>query len=149
MENLYEVLDCKPAATAEELRQAYLRLAKQHHPDKQTDGDISGKSKEMFVRVQRAWNVLSNPELRKHYDSRWRSQETYQELPVQEEVDLSQFEYDIDAKDYWYGCRCGGCYMLSLPDVEVQVKFVCCDYCSLMVRVIYAETEHCGPQALG
>lgn len=34
MENLYEILQCAPTATKDELRRSYTRLARKHHPDK-------------------------------------------------------------------------------------------------------------------
>jgi len=59
--NLYATLGVTPDASTNELRHAYRALAKTLHPD------ISGH-REKFVAVKRAFDILSNPERRAHYD---------------------------------------------------------------------------------
>ena len=51
----YEVLGLEPGATSAEIRAAYLRLAKKHHPDKNS-GDRA--SEWIFKEVQRAYEAL-------------------------------------------------------------------------------------------
>lgn len=59
--NYYEILDLKPSATAEEIKAAYLRFTKLVHPDK-------GGSGALFDQVKRAYETLSDPDLRDQYD---------------------------------------------------------------------------------
>jgi len=59
--SLYDDLQVAPTATAKEIKAAHRRLAKEHHPDK-------GGEHNNFVRVQKAYEVLSDPFRRKHYD---------------------------------------------------------------------------------
>ncbi|CAJ1427144.1 unnamed protein product, partial [Effrenium voratum] len=62
---LYSALGVRPGASQGELREAYLRLAKQHHPD--TSG--SGTCTTRFQRVQLAWETLRDPQRRMAYDA--------------------------------------------------------------------------------
>src|SRR5436305_662623 len=60
----YEVLGVSRNATAEELQQAYRRLARANHPDVNRDPG----AEERFKEINDAYHVLSDPELRKRYD---------------------------------------------------------------------------------
>ncbi|MBD8044177.1 DnaJ domain-containing protein [Arthrobacter sp. Sa2BUA2] len=62
-QTLYEVLGVTPSATADEIRSAYRRAARQTHPD-------HGGSSERFHQVSEAYQVLSNAEQRAAYDLR-------------------------------------------------------------------------------
>lgn len=61
----YETLGVSPNATQNEIKQAYRRLARQHHPDVNPgDNDADGRFKE----INEAYQVLSDPEKRQVYD---------------------------------------------------------------------------------
>lgn len=57
----YEVLGVTPATDDETLRRAYRLRLRETHPD--TGGDAA-----VFIRVQRAWEVIGTPESRAAYD---------------------------------------------------------------------------------
>lgn len=61
----YEVLGIPRNATPDQVKRAYRKLAKQHHPDR-NPGDKTAESR--FKEVQAAYEVLSDPEKRKLYD---------------------------------------------------------------------------------
>jgi molecular chaperone DnaJ len=63
---LYDTLGVQKGASAEEIKKAYRKLAAQYHPDK-NPGDASAEEK--FKEVQNAYDVLSDAEKRKQYDS--------------------------------------------------------------------------------
>lgn len=60
----YASLGVEPTATAEEIRKAYRRLARQHHPDVSKEEG----SEERFKEVSEAYQTLSDPEKREAYD---------------------------------------------------------------------------------
>ncbi|KAK3270308.1 hypothetical protein CYMTET_21288 [Cymbomonas tetramitiformis] len=62
----YEVLDIKPDATQAEIKRAYYLLARQLHPDKNKDDPTAAAR---FQELGEAYQVLSNEELRKKYDT--------------------------------------------------------------------------------
>jgi DnaJ-class molecular chaperone len=61
----YEVLGVSPRADQKTLKRAYRRLARKYHPD-QNPGDPAAE--ERFKKIAEAYQVLSQPELRRRYD---------------------------------------------------------------------------------
>src|SRR5437667_1146063 len=61
----YEVLGVKPNATADEIRKAYRKLAKEFHPDL-NPGKPAAEAR--FKAVAAAYDLLSDPEKRARYD---------------------------------------------------------------------------------
>jgi molecular chaperone DnaJ len=64
--NLYDVLGVPMNASAGDIKKAYRKLAREHHPDR-NPGDKAAE--ERFKEVQAAYDVLSDPEKRKTYDT--------------------------------------------------------------------------------
>jgi molecular chaperone DnaJ len=62
----YKALGVDKKASDEEIKKAYRKLARKHHPDA-NHGDE--KSEERFKEIQEAYSILSDPEKRKAYDS--------------------------------------------------------------------------------
>mmetsp|Transcript_6017 Transcript_6017/g.12677 ORF Transcript_6017/g.12677 Transcript_6017/m.12677 type:complete len:419 (-) Transcript_6017:289-1545(-) len=58
---LYETLEVEKTATAKEIKKAYFRLSKTHHPDK-------GGDEHKFKEISAAYEILSDEEKRKAYD---------------------------------------------------------------------------------
>ena len=64
-DDYYEVLGVSRQATDDEIKKAYRRLARQHHPDANQDDP---EASEQFKAVQRAYETLRDPERRRRYD---------------------------------------------------------------------------------
>jgi len=70
----YEVLDVPRDADQDTIRRAYRKLARQYHPDVNSDSD----AEERFKEIGEAYEVLSDAEKRERYDrlgARWRETE--------------------------------------------------------------------------
>lgn len=62
----YRILEVREGATAEELRNAYRRLAKRYHPDAHPEEGLYAE--ERFREVSEAYAVLRDPARRRQYD---------------------------------------------------------------------------------
>lgn len=63
--DLYKTLGVSKSASKDEIRKAYKRLARQHHPDANADDP---NALEKFKEIQRAWDVLGDEQKRENYD---------------------------------------------------------------------------------
>lgn len=68
MDNYYVILGVSMNATINEIKQAYMRLARQYHPDRFTDVEEKKKANEIFARITAAYRVLSDEKLKEEYD---------------------------------------------------------------------------------
>jgi curved DNA-binding protein CbpA len=75
--SLYDVLGVAPDAGALEVRRAYLRLARDHHPDFHSTAprELRAANEREMQRINEAWEVLGDPERRRAYDARRREDE--------------------------------------------------------------------------
>src|SRR5262245_18581234 len=81
IKDYYEVLAVSRSATGNQIKGAYRKLARKHHPDL-NPGDKAAE--ERFKELQEAYDVLSNPENRKLYDQygeNWRVVQQTGEAP--------------------------------------------------------------------
>lgn len=76
----YKILGVPRSATADEIKRAYRKLARQYHPDK----NKAASAEERFKEINEAHEVLSDPQKRKAYDalgSNWKAGQRFTPPP--------------------------------------------------------------------
>jgi hypothetical protein len=63
--NYYEILEVSAEATQDEIKKSFRHLALKYHPDKNKNSE---ESKQKFMKIVEAYEVLSNDQARKTYD---------------------------------------------------------------------------------
>lgn len=74
--NYYDILEIGKNASLTDIKKAYKQLAMIHHPDKHSNATNEEKNEqqEQFKRINKAHEVLSNPQKRAKYDFESRNQ---------------------------------------------------------------------------
>ncbi|KAK7258062.1 hypothetical protein RIF29_32472 [Crotalaria pallida] len=126
-ETHYQVLDVKEDASYEEIRASYRSAALSLHPDKllkssETSSSSDQTTEDRFLKVQKAWETLSNSSSRLFYDNELRSsrRDILAADVVAEDVSLEDMivEDDGDALELFYQCRCGDYF--SVDSLELR-----------------------------
>lgn len=82
----YKILGIPKTASADEIKTAYRKLARKHHPDLNPNDPQAVK---LFQQINEANEVLSDPEKRKKYDQygeNWKHAEQYEEARRQQQT---------------------------------------------------------------
>ncbi len=80
----YELLGISMNASTAELKKAYYAMAKKYHPDRHHSPflhDVHGQLEELFLKVQQAYQKLTDPLARRRYDSSLRTEAPRGEVP--------------------------------------------------------------------
>ena len=96
----YQILGVSRNASEKEIKQAYRRLARKHHPDL-NPGDKSAEAK--FKEINAAYEVLSDPEKRKKYDQfgeQWEYAEQFAKSGGQERI---RWDFNKGGTTFEYG----------------------------------------------
>jgi curved DNA-binding protein CbpA len=68
MVDFYEILGVAKSASASEIRQAYMKLARERHPDRFVDPFEKARAQSFFQDLTTAFNTLFNENSRREYD---------------------------------------------------------------------------------
>jgi curved DNA-binding protein CbpA len=99
MVNYYEILGISRTASSAEVRQAYVKLARERHPDRFTDPAEKARAQEFFKDLTTAFNTLSNDRRRSEYDQESQKPRT----AVPQEIAQHAFETGMEklkARDF-------------------------------------------------
>src|SRR5215467_9526190 len=80
MWTFYDELGVNKTATAQEIERSHRILVRKFHPDRNPGREADAKAR--FVRIQEAYEVLSNPALRAVYDETFQSGEFATDISV-------------------------------------------------------------------
>lgn len=81
----YKILGISKNATADEIKSAYRKMARKHHPDLNPNDPLAVK---LFQQINEANEVLSDPEKKAKYDkygADWKNAEQYEEAKRQQQ----------------------------------------------------------------
>ena len=146
----YDILGIHPHATHDEIKAAFHRLARKHHPDRHPqrgkagsrdcenetesiddvdgNGDFNDGGSTQFRKVHAAWDVLGDADRRGEYDqsllqlqSRGRSRR-HGALTVRWDDDEVAEAFDEETNEvvYVYDCRCGEEIVIGTRDVDAM-----------------------------
>lgn len=127
----------------------------------------STKNEDYTHRILQAWTILRDNDKRKLYDTQLEGKiktsstaviiPTYsltlsltlmmvvaahkEKVTINADVDLDDMEYEEQECVYSLMCRCSGYYVISENDLELGNDVICCDNCSLRIRVLYDVVE--------
>src|SRR5262249_15126041 len=126
----YETLGVSRSASEDQIRDAYRKLARKHHPDV-NPGDKTAEEK--FKEINEAYSVLSDPQKRKQYDAlgqNWREGAEFRPPPDWQNVrvDFGNAEGVGDFSDFFEsifgrsgGRKAGPGFTRRGSDVESEI----------------------------
>jgi curved DNA-binding protein len=98
-EDYYKTLGVSRTAPADEIQQAYRRLARKYHPDVNKEKGAEAK----FKHINEAYEVLKDPEKRKRYDElgeNWKAGQEFRPPPGWEGTRGGRRAANVDAGDF-------------------------------------------------
>lgn len=101
MKTLYEILGVSETATSEEIKKAYRKLAKEHHPDTNSDWTEEEKKMhaEIFSKITNAYEILINENSRKKYDEKIKEKRTRSSRTSKNNSGYDEDYYDYEDND--------------------------------------------------
>lgn len=99
--NYYDVLGVSRTASAEEIKKAFRKLAKDNHPDlfqKCSEEEIERRTK-IFQKISNAYDIIGDEKKRQEYDKEFAAYERRQEEASQQEERRQQQSYQRRTED--------------------------------------------------
>ncbi|KQN38369.1 molecular chaperone DnaJ [Pedobacter sp. Leaf41] len=98
----YKILDLKKDASTDDIKKAYRKLARKHHPDLNPNNEEANKK---FQQINEANEVLSDPDKRKKYDKYGKDWQHADQLDAQEQ---QRRQYQSQGSGYGGGSSYSG-----------------------------------------
>lgn len=135
-QNLYEILGCNKGTSFDTLKENYRKLLVKLHPDK----NISTSTTAACAELNKAWDVLKDPNSKKLYDEQIEQNDIDTEVTIFETVNVSDLENNGVDDTFSYVCRCGGLFLVPKSIVlnvcQLEPILFPCDDCSLFIEVV-------------
>ncbi|PNF40918.1 hypothetical protein B7P43_G14976 [Cryptotermes secundus] len=109
----YKLLGIQKTATQQQIRKAYKQLAKEWHPDKNNDPAAENR----FVEINQAYELLTDPERKKHFDTFGIVVEESPQL--RKKRDYNQYQR-FDPLEELFGTQTGG-YKFRFQDRDITL----------------------------
>ncbi|CAH8282446.1 unnamed protein product [Eruca vesicaria subsp. sativa] len=118
-ETHYEILSVKEDASYDQIRNSYRSAILHSHPDKL---NTSRSDDEKFLKIQKAWQVLSDAELRVLYDNHLRSWRQEEDGATADEISVEEMSVEMSGEDVelFYQCRCGDYFSVDSSELETM-----------------------------
>jgi curved DNA-binding protein CbpA len=160
----YDVLGISSTtASYDDIKSSFHKLARQSHPDKQQQQQQQNHHPTTtavnFKRIQQAWEILRNDELRKSYNDELQQQALSQKKKTKGAIEISWKEDTEEAVDeetgqsiYIYDCRCGEEVIIWEEETETvttttaddddddQYQYVDCPGCCFVYKIMIVAT---------
>jgi len=106
-------------SSEEQVKKAYRKLALVYHPDKASE-ETKVEDKEMWLKIQKAYETLTDPEKKKKYDSTLPFDETIPEGTVEEKDFFETFKPVFIRNAFWSNKR----PVPDIGDLKTDIKKV-------------------------
>lgn len=137
----YTILGISENATDDEIKKAYHRKAFQHHPDRNNNSE---ESKQKFIKIQQAYNTLSDPFSRYYYDmalSNYRKKETYKPKTQSQTQNINNTTTQKENTPKQNNHRKKGCLVILMPVIVYLVIPWFVIYCFYIFLIDSTESE--------
>lgn len=126
----------------EVLKENYRKLLVKLHPDK----SISSSTTAACAELNKAWNVLKDPDSKKMYDEQIEQNNIDTEVSVFETLSVDDLEDDNGDDALSYRCRCGGLFSVPKSMIlnvrhQIDPLLFPCDDCSLFIELVLTNTN--------
>lgn len=113
----YDILQVKTNASAGEIKKGYYKMARKFHPDKNQDDPLAN---EKFQKIGAAYQVLSDPALRKKYDTH--GKQAVEDVPFMDSSALYELIFGSEKFEIYVGELKLAMLMLAEQDTEPNMS---------------------------
>ena len=122
---LYDLLSVNVDSTLDDIKKAYKKKAYQYHPDRNINNNNNQKSEEIFKDITNAYQILSDTEKRKKYDTYGDNFEDFEDLDniiFSSPLDIFNQLFDIDINNFVFNNNLNSTYNFNKTENENNIK---------------------------